>query len=69
MCGLADIIRPQACASDASKYPLSDLHEDAQDLLRQVNNVQKPVVEVDPGFVSSFFIYPKGQASAYVTPP
>jgi hypothetical protein len=51
-----------------SKFPLEHLKEEAEDLLKEIDialkNPRKE--EADPGFVSSFCIYPAGIAYSYV---
>ncbi|KIJ67012.1 hypothetical protein HYDPIDRAFT_26421 [Hydnomerulius pinastri MD-312] len=51
-----------------SKYPLEALFEEATDLLKETtDNPRSPSdPSVDPGFISSFYIYPAGEAHAMI---
>ncbi|KAG2067570.1 hypothetical protein BDR04DRAFT_1026975 [Suillus decipiens] len=50
-----------------SKFPIEHLKEDAEDLLREMSTAKSlGKGEVDPGFASSFCIYPAGTAHAMI---
>jgi len=49
-----------------SKYRLSDVLEEAHNVLRELELAVPPSQGYDPGFISSFYIYPKGQAHAMI---
>lgn len=57
----------EVCQKGSDKCSLEDLYEESQDIVRDVDEAlgtRSLNTAVDPGFVSSFFIYPKGQAYA-----
>ncbi|KAL6299613.1 hypothetical protein BKA93DRAFT_819814 [Sparassis latifolia] len=61
----------EACSKNPrpdSKYTLEDLFEEAQDLIREIDIAMTniPTVEYDPGFISSFYIYPRAHAYAMI---
>lgn len=49
-----------------SKFPIEHLKEDAEDLLKEISTAKYHGKEVDPGFASSFCIYPAGTAYAMI---
>jgi len=50
-----------------SKFPLIDLLEEADDILHEEHDYSlSPDGEYDPGFISSFYRYPYGQALSSV---
>ncbi|KAG1883857.1 hypothetical protein F4604DRAFT_1952768 [Suillus subluteus] len=51
-----------------SKFPLEHLKEEAEDLIKEIEIASKnpSKEEVDPGFVSSFCIYPAGNAYSMI---
>ncbi|KAG2035381.1 hypothetical protein BDR03DRAFT_962496 [Suillus americanus] len=51
-----------------SKFPLEHLKEEAEDLLKEIDIASRnpSKEEVDPGFVSSFCIYPAGSAYSMI---
>jgi len=59
----------QAYAQDPgpdSKYPLEDLLEEADDILREMREDPRPTGgdPHDPGFISSFYVYPAAHATS-----
>lgn len=46
-------------------YPLEDLLEEANDILRDLSPPD-PSIPYDPGFISSFYVYPRGYLMSYV---
>lgn len=54
-----------------SPISLEDMYEEAEDVIREMKaNPFKPgAVEYDPGFVSSFIVYPMSQALSYAKSP
>ncbi|OBZ79655.1 Small glutamine-rich tetratricopeptide repeat-containing protein beta [Grifola frondosa] len=50
-----------------SKFPLADLLEDAQDMIREMETAtDDQPTDCDPGFLMSFWLYPKGRAAAMI---
>ncbi|KAI0793345.1 hypothetical protein C8Q75DRAFT_804170 [Abortiporus biennis] len=50
----------------SSKFPPKLLRDEAQNFLREFEDIAPPPGVVDPGFCSSFYVYPKGQAHALI---
>jgi hypothetical protein len=52
-----------------SKFPIEDILEEADDILREMREHDprpNDGSECDPGFISSFYIYPAAQAISFV---
>lgn len=45
-----------------SKYPLESLLEEAELILKGIRDEQRSTEPADPGFISSFYVYPKAHA-------
>lgn len=56
----------QATLANPKKYPLDDMYEAAQEIIKDVKSDPKAPDGMDPGFISSFWIYPLAQAYSYV---
>lgn len=55
----------KASLADPSKFPLEMLHQDAQDMIREVNAAVIPSdPHLHPGYILASFVYPKGHALA-----
>jgi hypothetical protein len=55
----------EAYVEDHSKFPLEDIFEEADDILREIE--EHPLDRLtprEPGFISSFVVYPRGGAYA-----